>query len=269
MDTTPTREITLHHEVCGPPGGWRALLIPGTGCSATIWSPALVDGLVALGLRVVRYDPRDTGSSTHLDDEDVYTMWELADDAATVLEGVGSGPAVLIGHSLGGAVAQLLAVRRPDLVERLVLLATPARPGRGMAIGPEGPLTSTIDWDDPAEALGVLTRSMGDHDEADVAWAADLFRSRPVPMTTRAVRRHASAAMSTTPPTDEELAAVRVPVLILNGSRDDSVFPENALAIAADLPFARVEIIEGMGHWPKPADVAVILDLIADHLADR
>ena len=262
--------MRLRYAVHGVPQRGHLLLVPGTGCSATIWAPELVDGLAALGFGVISYDPRDTGDSTTVADDETYTLWDLAGDAAGLIDAVTAGaPTIVVGHSLGGAVSQILAVERPDLVSRLALLAAPARPEHGFEVGPEGLLTHTTDWDDPTEAIDALVRSLGRSTDDDARWVRELFATRPLPMSTRSVRRHSGAALLTTPPTDEQLAAVRVPVLVVAGDDDLSVPVSNAHAIGRDHPTARVEIVGGMGHVPARRHIEVLLQLLDDHATRR
>ena len=258
---------SLHFTVHGAGHGHAALLVPGTGCSSTTWPPELVDGLVAIGLDVITYDPRDTGLSAATEDSETYTLWDLAADAAGLIEVARPGePVVVMGHSLGAAVAQILAVLRPDLVSALVLLAAPARPGRGLEIGPEGPRAATTDWDDRAAALGALVRSIGEGVDEDARWVQDLYAARPLPMTTRSVRRHSEAALATDPPTDAQLAEVRVPVLVIAGTHDQSVPTSNAVAITSDHPTAHLEVVEGLGHWPARSHLPRLVELVVDLL---
>lgn len=256
----------LHFTVHGDGGREILLLVPGNGCSASTWAPELIDHLADRGFTVITYDPRDTGTSGVTADDEIYTLWDLADDAAGLIEHVTAGqPIAVLGHSMGAAVAQILAVSRPDLVARLVLLGGPARPGRGFEAGPEGLATFTLDWDDHSAAVAALVRSIGEHDADDAAWVHDLFASRSLPMTARSVRRHGEAAVRTEPPTDEQLADVRVPVLVIAGTQDLTVPPTNAVTIAHDHPTAQLELVPGMGHWPARRHLGALAALIEGH----
>ncbi len=111
----------LHYETHGPDDGPPVLLITGTSASIGLWTTPVLDALAAEH-RVIAYDHRGMGASSP--DTSAVTMASLAQDAAAVLDAVGTGPAHVIGWSLGSATAQELALARPDLVASLVLYGT-------------------------------------------------------------------------------------------------------------------------------------------------
>lgn len=114
-------DIELYYEVQGD--GQPVLLIPGLGVGLDFFRP-IIDGLAA-SCRVVAFDPRGAGQS---DKPDVpYTIDGMTDDAVGLLQHLGIGRATVIGSSMGGRVALILALDHQELVERLVLLATSAR----------------------------------------------------------------------------------------------------------------------------------------------
>jgi pimeloyl-ACP methyl ester carboxylesterase len=114
-----TRGIHFRVTGSGPP----LLLIAGTGYPGATWPPEVVDSW-ATAFSVITYDHRGTGDSAGTDDE--YTTRLFAGDAAQVVSAAASGPVAVIGHSMGGRVAQWLSLDRPDLVGRLVLVGSGA-----------------------------------------------------------------------------------------------------------------------------------------------
>ena len=114
-----TRGIHFRVTGSGPP----LLLIAGTGYPGATWPPEVVDSW-ATAFTVITYDHRGTGDSAGTDDE--YTTQLFAGDAAQVISAAASGPAAVVGHSMGGRVAQWLSLDRSDLVSRLVLVGSGA-----------------------------------------------------------------------------------------------------------------------------------------------
>ena len=135
--------ITLEVEDHGSPTGEPLLLIMGLGMQLVAWQPGFVASLVARGYRVIRFDNRDIGLSQRFDQLGVpnlaldslryavgmkvsapYTVADMADDAAGLLDALGISSAHVCGASMGGMIAQQLAVRHPDRVMMSVRLLT-------------------------------------------------------------------------------------------------------------------------------------------------
>ena len=129
----------IHFQVTG--SGSTLLLIAGTGYPGATWLPEVVDSW-ATAFTVITYDHRGTGDSAGTNDE--YTTRLFAGDAAQVITTVESGPAAVIGHSMGGRVAQWLSLDRPDLVSRLVLVGSGAGHRRGTEHSPGGVPIRTV-----------------------------------------------------------------------------------------------------------------------------
>lgn len=242
--------------------GIPTLLIAGTGDSATIWPPALIDELVARGRRVITFDHRDAGWSSLTPEDSAYTLDDMADDAARVLARHSATAATIVGYSLGGAIGQILAVRYPELVHHLVLVATPARPDAGYEQGPAVTEMWSLDMNDADAVQAWLQRAMA----ADGATADELQRvleAKPAAVSIRAILRHATAALTTTPPTEEQLAALTMSCDIIHGDRDLSVPLANARAVARDIPGARLHVVAGAGHTMTGPVCAAICEVLS------
>uniref|UniRef100_UPI001577070A alpha/beta fold hydrolase n=1 Tax=Sphingomonas bacterium TaxID=1895847 RepID=UPI001577070A len=109
--------IEIEWEGKGPADAPAILLVAGLGGQMTRWTDAFTDALVAHGFRTIRFDNRDSGLSTKLDAGDQpYALDHMADDAVAVLDAAGVARAHVVGASLGGAVAQLVAIEYSDRV---------------------------------------------------------------------------------------------------------------------------------------------------------
>ncbi len=279
------RGITLCYETFGDPGDPTALLVMGLGTQMVAWHEDFCRQLAARGFHVVRFDNRDVGHSTHLPGPPPtipqlllrsrraahYTLADMAQDAAALLEELDLAPAHVIGASMGGMIAQTLAARRPELVRSLVSMMSntgslrSGQPSLGIyslflrsapreraafvahmvkvfeAIGSRGALRDTQEI---RELAGVSFDRDGDHTGAGRQLAAII------------------AAGDRT----AELRRIAAPTLVIHGSADRLVAPSGGRATARAVRGARLMTIPRMGHdlprvlWPR------ILDAIVAHM---
>jgi pimeloyl-ACP methyl ester carboxylesterase len=246
--------------------GRPLLLLPGMATHSLHWGDAFL-GALGEGAQLVLLDHRGTGRSAR--DRAPFTVVDLAEDAAGALAALGIAQADVLGFSLGGMVAQELALRAPERVRRLVLVGTtPGGPGaRGVAEETLAPLLAAMRAHDGEGALragweaNVAGPVAGDP-EAYARWV-QVNVARPFALATlrgqlAAARGHATA---------ERLVALARPTLVVHGTADRVVPPADAELLARELPYARLELIDGAGHlvfWEAPARVA---QLVGEHLA--
>ena len=127
MATTSNGAVTLYYETFGPDDAPVLLLINGLGSQCINYKVELCEKFVDRGLRVVRFDNRDVGLSSHLEDGPAYTVEDMAGDGLAVLDAVGARAAHIAGWSMGGMIAQAMAIRHPDRV--LSLTSVMSAPG--------------------------------------------------------------------------------------------------------------------------------------------
>jgi len=158
-----SNDVTLCTETVGDPGDPPMLLIMGMSASMLWWEDAFCRRLAEGGRLVIRYDHRDTGRSrTYEPGHPEYTVSDLVADAAAILDGYDIAAAHIVGMSMGGALAQLLALDSPDRVRSLVLMSTsPAVPGERDLPGSDASLgqflaTAQVDWADDASVHDYL-----------------------------------------------------------------------------------------------------------------
>lgn len=282
METVPVRGGHVVVDDVGGPGRPVALLVAGTGCSMDLWRPDLVAALVAAGLRVVRFDQRDTGmASADPAGAPTYGLPDLVDDALAVLDALGVGAAHWVGFSQGGWVAQLAAVHHPERVLSLGLVAT-----RPVAHGPNAP-----DLPEVSDALMATFSEPAppSPEPGDVeAWIDHLvagerpFASATVPFDEVDVRALAAVVVERTRDLDAMLVnhtvapqgdgwrhllpTVSVPTTVVHGE-DDPLFPVgNGVALAAEIPHATLHRVAGMGHElparVRPTVAALVVETV-------
>lgn len=249
--------IELWVEEHGAPDGVPVLLLAGSDATTLRWPASLVDALVAAGARVVAYDHRDSGASTKIDPDVAYRLEDLATDALAVLDALGIARAHLVGYSMGGAVAQVLARRAASRVRSLALVAT--TPGLG-----DERLPFAADWFVDRMAARLFEPPPRDH-EARVAWIVDLYRTLAGPrypfdeVHQRALAEAELArawhpesghgvAAGAAPSRLDELGELAVPTLVVHGTADPVFALAHGEALAAGIPGARLVVVEGLGH---------------------
>lgn len=271
--------VSLEYEIHGDPAGGRPLLlIAGLGQQLVIWPGALLRELAGRGYAVAVFDHRDVGRSTHLDGVRVdlaaigsgraappYTIADLAGDAVAVLDAAGWPAAHLLGISMGGMVAQQVALDHPERALSLtsVMSSTGSRevgrptPGAFRAVlsappdGPEGAAEHALAL---ARRIGSPRYPADPRDVRDRAVAA--YRRGHDP---RGVGRQFAAILGS-PDRTGLLGRLRLPALVVHGAEDPLVDPSGGEATAAAIPGARLLILPGMGHdlppqlWPELLD---------------
>ena len=250
-------DVEIHYEPFGDFGRPTLLLVNGLGSQCINYAADWCEMFCDEDYSVVRFDNRDVGLSSKLPDVD-YTLADMAGDAIAVLDAIGVEKAHVMGCSMGGMIVQRLAIDHPDRLlsvtsvmsrtgepgfgesseEALTLLMTPQPPERGAYI------------DRQVEALHVYgSKPEWLDDDAIRARAAAAFDRCFCPegivRQMKAVGRDGSRS--------EELANVRLPVLVLHGSRDTLIDPSGGRRTAELIPGARYVEIEAMGHdYPPP-----------------
>ncbi|HEV3328019.1 MAG TPA: alpha/beta hydrolase [Acidimicrobiales bacterium] len=272
--------LELCYEVDGDPDGVPLLLIHGHGAQLIAWHAELVEGLVECGFRTIRFDNRDAGRSTHLDglvDPDVfaiafgdrttvpYLIDDLADDADALLGALGVAAAHVLGVSMGGMVAQSVAIRHPERTRSLTsIMSTPDPVNVGQPTDEElghmlveGATTrqGVID-----QALASWRRTGSPALGIDEAWIVDVTgRAYDRSFDPRGTLRQFGAIVGS-PDRRPGLANVAVPTLVVHGRIDPICTLGGGEATAAAVPGATLLVIDDMGHdlpkvvWPEVLD---------------
>jgi pimeloyl-ACP methyl ester carboxylesterase len=251
------------------------LLITGSSGSMDRWEEPFCERLAAAGRFVIRYDHRDTGeSTTYPPGRPGYTSDALFADPLGILDHVGVERAHLVGLSMGGAIAQWIAIHDPARVLSLTLMATsPVGTGGAALPPPSAELRAAFarqpeepDWSDRDAAIAFLLEaerpyagSRGIDEEATRALLGRVYdRSGNL----ASASNHSVLEGSET--TRARLAEITVPALVIHGT-DDPLFPlAHGEALAREIPGAELLVIDGLGHeFPAWAWDAVLPALIA------
>ena len=245
-------------------GGEPLLLIMGMSGTHLAWGDPFLDELAA-DFSVIAYDHRGVGRSSRV--EEPFTLAELADDAAALLDGLEIESAHVLGVSMGGMIAQELALRRPEMVRTLVIGCSYAG-GEGSALTPPETFRRLADawpsgdrdralraaWD-----INVSERYAG-RPGAFEAWR-EMASTLPVALPVIGLQLQAIAPHDTS----ERLERIAAPTLVVHGTEDQMLPPANAKVIASRIPGARLQWMEGIGHlfwWEEPQRTA---DLVREH----
>lgn len=273
-----SRDVSLATESTGDPANPPILLIMGAMASGVWWPDELCRELAARGRFVIRYDHRDTGASTsYAPGEAPYDVEDLADDAMHVLDGYGISEAHLVGMSLGGYIAQLLALKYPDRVLSITMIASeplatsdPRIPKLSPAVLDYHARAATLDWGDRD---AVLEYQIG-------AWR--LLAGTAYPFDPELIRAMAEADLERTPnPLTafnhgtlgggdvwiDRLDEIAVPALIIHGTEDIVLPFAHAQALHTALIGSRLVTLDGVGHELPRGAWPVILDELERHTA--
>jgi pimeloyl-ACP methyl ester carboxylesterase len=264
----PANGIDIEYEVFGETAGEPMLVIMGFTMQMIQWPDGFLGRLAGRGFRLIRFDNRDVGLSTKLDRP--YTLDDMADDAAGLLEGLGIVAAHVVGASMGGYIAQLLTLRHPERVRSLasIMSSTGARD-----VGqPRPEIVPLLMTPPPSERepyvvsrLAIARRLTGSSLRSD----EDRVRASIERAYDRCFYPQGGArqfqAIITAPDRTAALGAVRVPTVVIHGTDDMLIDPSGGDATARAIPGARLVLIPGMGHdLPEPAWDALVA-AIADN----
>ncbi len=274
-------DVHLCAEVIGQRTDPALVLIGGATWSMDWWDDQLCQQLADRGRLVVRYDQRDTGRSTSYPaGSPGYTGADLVGDVVAVLDGIGIDRAHLVGLSMGGGVAQRVAIEHRDRVATLTLISTsPIDDGIEGLPGPTPEIQATFSSDAPAPAWGDREAVIDWVVEGERPYAGprDFSESRLRELAARAFDRTSDMAASMTNHfvLDDggaeglrlsELAGV--PTLVLHGTADPMFPPAHGRALAESIPGARLIELDGVGHQLPPVRTwDLVVGAIVEHTA--
>ena len=279
--------LELCFETFGDEGDPAMLLVMGLGTQMLGWPDAFCERLAARGFRVIRYDNRDVGCSTHfsahrpptvrqllLRDRTCapYTLADMADDGIRLLDHLGIDTAHVAGISMGGMIAQTMAARHPDRVLSLAsIMSNTGHRWRGMPGLRAYPIFLRKPARDQAAAIDSVIatfRLIGspgfpvDEDELRAIAERSYARGFDPAGSGRQLAAIIAAGDRTA-----EVATITAPTVVIHGTKDVMVTPSGGKATARAIPGAQLVMIDGMGH-DLPRDLwDRIIGLVAGNAA--
>ena len=271
-DDTP---VELYYEDIGDPNDPAVLLIMGLGAQLLLWRTAFCEKLAATGLRVIRYDNRDVGLSTKFDrrrvggstvgrmlkfwfgfrSPAVYTLEDMADDAAAVLDHLGIDHAHIVGASMGGMIAQIFAARFRERTRSLGVIFSsnnqpflpPPAPSAllGILRGPD-PRSPRDVIVDNAVRVGKIIGSPG-YPAPEHRARAEAIESYERSFYPWGITRHFGAVVGTGSLVRYD-RRITAPTVVIHGAADRLMRPSGGRAVARMINGARLVLFDGMGH---------------------
>lgn len=272
--------VEIYYEDLGNPADPPVLLIMGLGAQLPMWPDGFCERLVDAGYRVIRFDHRDTGLSAKMHGLRAegtvyrriwrylfgktspvpYTLLDMTHDVTTLLDHLGIARAHVVGASMGGMIAQILAATEPDRVASLgILMSTTGKPFSA----PPAWRVIRLAFDSPGkdasdeERLAFEIRNVAVFNGPNFLPSDGDLRKRVQQLAERGsyppgMLRQFDAVLGT----GSLLAyskAITAPTVVLHGSADPMLRPRNGRAVAAAIPGARFVVVDGMGHdLPEP-----------------
>jgi pimeloyl-ACP methyl ester carboxylesterase len=268
MPTTTNGEVSLYYEEIGAAGDPVLLLVNGLGSQCINFKVEFCEMFANEGFRVVRFDNRDVGLSSHLKGGPRYCVNDMAVDGFAVLDAVGVDAAHIAGWSMGGMIVQAMAIQRPERVLSMtsvmsapgpiptlrdpdVAAAFMAPPATNREEAAERHLAGLRAWGSPAyfDAARITADA---HVAYDRCWDPE-------------GRARQAMAVTSSPSRLEALGSIRTPTLVVHGDADRLVPLEAGQATAEAVPGARFEVVPGMGHDYPPQLWPRVVELITSH----
>jgi pimeloyl-ACP methyl ester carboxylesterase len=283
-------EIELAYQAVGDPHDPAMLMIMGLGAQMIYWPDGLCELLASRGFHLIRFDNRDSGHSTKLSDAGApslmrmlagerdgvaYTLTEMASDAAGLLDHLEIPRAHLVGASLGGMVAQTLAVEHPERVLSLAsIMSTTGAEGVGQ---PHDEIVPLLLTPMPAERNGYVSsflagraaigsRGLGSDEAATRRLAERAYERGYFPDGTARQLAAIIASGDRTP----ALGRLQVPTVVIHGERDPLIDVSGGRATAGAIPGAELLVIPDLGHdlpWDtwEPIVDAIVANAARSH----
>lgn len=272
-------DVELATEAFGDPSDPAMVLIMGAMASMLWWPEEFCERMAASGRYVIRYDNRDTGLSTSYPvGEATYTFADMVEDAVAILDGYGIKAAHLVGMSLGGIIAQRVALAHPERVRTLTAISTSPVGIHGLppitdAYNAHAATGEAVDWNDRASILDFMMR--------DARMLASTAHPHDAAAARRLVERDMDRARCFASATNhfsiaggdegsrQTAAELSVPVLVIHGTADP-IFPfAHGEALAKAVAGAKLQRIEGGGHELHKDDWPQIVGAIISHTENR
>jgi pimeloyl-ACP methyl ester carboxylesterase len=271
-------EIDICAESFGNPKNPAVLLIMGATCSMVFWDEEFCQRLADTGRYVIRYDNRDVGRSIAYEPgTSHYTVVDMADDAVGVLDAYSIDQAHIVGMSLGGMIAQIIALKHPQRVLTITLMMSsiygsddsdrdlPPMDERILAYHANG---ATLNWSDEESIANYLVSGSGllsgSKHKFDEKRAYKQVR-KEIKRANNLLSMFNHALLKGDASYEGRLKGINVPALVIHGTEDTVLPYEHGLALAKEIPNASLLTLEGTGHEVHFDDWDHIINAISNH----
>jgi pimeloyl-ACP methyl ester carboxylesterase len=278
------KEIELFVQTFGDKNNPAILLISGSAGQAILWNKTLCENLSKAGYFIIRFDNRDTGqSSSAIYEEQPYTLEDMAEDAFNILDYFKINKAHIVGQSMGGYIAQVMAIRKPERLLTLTLLMTTInsmvlRGIKGLSKLPGHDLETIQNI---SRIYHIKRHSLEDRIKS-LTDIMELFNGNSAPFpykelyqlskesyarakNNRAVRNHRLSVQHSPANRTEELRNLSIPTLIIHGKADPIIKVEHAYYTKEHIPQAKLLIIDKMGHILSSIFIKTVEKALVEH----
>jgi len=274
---TKANSIDIAYQAFGNSRAPAMLMIGGGGCSMIDWDEDLCAQLAGRGYWVIRYDNRDTGRSSSFaeaaaahPDVAPYTVRDMADDAAGLMDVLGIQRAHIVGISLGGFIAQVFAISHPERARTMVSIMSSTRKPGLPGSNPEVVKLRRVPTDDREKYIADFIRweqaVNGPKYMRDAGYLRAVAEKKWAWGEVPDGGKRQSQAVAATPYWRDDLSRVTCPTLVIHGDVDPLVPVEGGIDTAEAIPGAKLLIIKDWGHgYPAPSLWPQLITAIAEH----
>ncbi len=287
-DTVHSDQIPIWYESIGNPEHPTIFLISGFRTPSTNWSKEFIQTLTAAEYHVIRYDHRDLGLSGKVDDwkknKNYYTLSDMSNDIVRILDKMNIEKVHLVGMSMGGMIAQTIAIEHPQKVESLISISS-----TGYLHDPE---ITTFTFSTLLKAAGLMVKyGVKDRNlkqgikkriEAEAYLKNDpeitedyiqkiseryiYEENRGAYFDKKAAKKHMNAIKKSGSRL-EKLKNIKNPVLVIHGNKDPLILPTHAIKYSEHFTDARLVMMDNLGHMPNEEELKEISDQILTFVA--
>jgi pimeloyl-ACP methyl ester carboxylesterase len=274
--------IDIWYEDFGNPSNPTVLLIMGAGAQCVFWNMELINKIVNAGYHVVRFDNRDTGLSTWIDDFNAapYSLEDMAADTIGLMDALNIEKAHIIGWSMGGMIAQLIAIHYPNRI-----LSLTSWMSTYWSLDPDVPAMSDemTSWFEKSmggtppvtkeeiieETFKIFRMFSGSRFQLDEQWLKSMTEEAyNRGMDPRTTQNH-SAAIMTSPSRLEALKNLNIPTLVIHGTEDPALNYAHGVVCAKVIPGAKLLLLKGVGHELPSEIVPEAVEAILKHIGEN
>ena len=273
MPVAEVNGIQICYETFGSESDPALVLINGLGSQMIRWPEGFRNQLVDSGFRVITLDNRDVGLTTKFDDateSPAYSVDDMADDVAALLDHLGIAAAHIVGQSMGGMIGQVLALRHTPRV--LSLASVMSATGDDAILAPDPDVLKIFTEPAETERVKVIEQDVrhrrimaGGGFSFDEDYIRDLAARCYDRCYLPAGRVRQMLAIQTAKPRAKDLAQLTTPIVVIHGTDDKLVPFSNGESMAAAIPGAGLVAVEGMGHdLPKGAWTQIVEAIVSN-----